>query len=131
MYQMDLPQIRRVWIPPSMKDMLHFVAIMRISFDPEAGNQPDRQHIWFAERVAIAATHCSDKGPHMSMSTGSPRLCGYGRRLHQPSLMQLVAQKIGQRESRAAIRQSHRLDTREPDNLCPLVRFLSNKVAKV
>jgi hypothetical protein len=45
MYQMDLPQIRRVWIPPSMKDMLHFVAIMRISFDPEAGNQPDRQHI--------------------------------------------------------------------------------------
>jgi hypothetical protein len=78
MDQMDLPQIRRVWIPPRMKDMLHFVAIVRISFDPEAGNQPDRQHIWFAEHVAIAATHCGDKGPHMSMSTGSPRLWGYG-----------------------------------------------------
>ena len=45
MYQMHLPQIRRVWILPSMKDMLHFVAAVRISFDPEAGDQPDRQYI--------------------------------------------------------------------------------------
>jgi hypothetical protein len=51
MDQMDLPQIWCVWISPRMKDMLDFMAIVRISFDAQAGNQPDRQHVGFAERV--------------------------------------------------------------------------------
>ena len=38
MDQMDLPQIRGVWISPRMKKMLHFMAIVRISFDAQAGN---------------------------------------------------------------------------------------------
>jgi hypothetical protein len=68
LYQMDLPQIRRVWISPRVKEMLHSMAIVRISFDAKAGNQPDRQHVGFAERVFRVAAHCSDKRSHVVRS---------------------------------------------------------------
>lgn len=68
-----------------MKEMLHFMAIVRISFDAQAGNQPDRQHVGFAERVVRVAAHCGDKGSHLSI----PREPGHTVN-DQPSLMPTV-----------------------------------------
>src|SRR5256885_2547152 len=82
MDQMDLSQIRRVRISPRMKEMLYFMAIVRISFDAQAGNQPDRQHVGFAERVVRIAAHCGDKGSHIVHSGHTVN--------DQPSLMPTV-----------------------------------------
>src|SRR5262249_59432679 len=65
---MTLPQIRRVWISPRVKEMLHSMAVVRISFDAKAGNQPDRQHVGFAERVVRVAAHRGDKHSHIVRS---------------------------------------------------------------
>src|SRR5215831_1651893 len=45
--------------------MFHLLAEMRISFDAKASNQPDGQHVGFAERVVRAAAHCGDEGKHI------------------------------------------------------------------
>src|SRR5437764_5058370 len=82
MYQMDLPQIRLIRISARMKQMLYFMAIVRISFDAQAGNQPDRQHVGFAERVVRIAAHCGDKGSHIVHSGHTVN--------DQPSLMPTV-----------------------------------------
>src|SRR4051812_23537943 len=59
---MHLPQVRRVRILPDAIPVFHFFAHMCIPFDAEPRDESDHRHIWFAERVALAAAHRGDDG---------------------------------------------------------------------
>src|SRR5262249_23496332 len=98
-----LPQIRRVWLSPRMKEVLHFVPIVRVSFDAKTRNQPDYQYIGFAERVPAAAAYCGDQGRHIVHAPRSPR----------------------------RTYRSIKLEANCPDYLAPLLGFLSDEPAEI